>query len=351
MMADRKSQKPASRGAQFSPQAALSHEQIASRKAEFYQRIALYYEQNKRRNVNTKKLVHDVELEIPKHSSRPMVAVSHNDARDLLKRSTWNVIGDTNSLYCGGDSDMASEASFDVRLEPPPAKLKAPSASTSAEATTYNATSSSGNGGQLSSKNVSARDLEFTTKKVDYYSSRGLEFFHARDYCNAETCTTRWVDLTFSWPGNSIPRIWKGRYDAIGHLIRIKLQTKNWDDAMSAVELFSANNSGHPWDTAWRCGFILVIIPPMIFNGLLDRAESQSRRVLDICSRPWPTLVDQDNPVLQDKARNLGLSQRAVENCAHWLLAIIMAKKGDILEAGFYKSLVSPAVLDNHYFT
>ncbi|KAF3167164.1 hypothetical protein TWF751_008192 [Orbilia oligospora] len=274
-----------------------------------------------------------------------------NDRRTL--RPSRDTIGDTRDLYCDGGSEM----SFDEPNEEPKSTYvpSRKNLTAAADVMTFLFTSMQLEDGyragpcalstlrinaQSSPESISEKERDFASKKLSYYFDQAVLFVEAEDWVNSETCGVRAINIIFSEPGNTIPEIWSQRYAAVILLLVSKSVAKDWE-LVSELELLFEPDLSDQQSLRWYGICTLLLSCELFDNNQLDEAESRCQRLLTISARPWPEPTSLQE--LQSEEAYPAVTRQELDSVAYELLALIMAEKGDMLEAGFYKSLATPA--------
>ncbi|KAK6498124.1 hypothetical protein TWF506_004364 [Arthrobotrys conoides] len=271
-------------------------------------------------------------------------------------RPIGNIVGDTRALYCDG----GSEISFDERNEEPTRSTYVTPSSTNLVATAdimnFLFTSIQVQEGckplscslsalrvnsQSSTGSISQKDRDFASKKLSYYFDQAVLFVNAEDWVNSETCGIRAINIIFSAPGNMIPEIWSQRYAAVILLLISKSVAKDWESVAELEQLFEPDPSDQQ-SLRWYGICASLLACELFEDDQLDEAESRCQKILANSSHPWPEPPDLQQLLQCEEAYPL-VTRQELDIVAYELLALIMAERGDMLEAGFYKSLAAPA--------
>ncbi|KAK6519017.1 hypothetical protein TWF281_003707 [Arthrobotrys megalospora] len=225
-----------------------------------------------------------------------------------------SIIGDTRSLYNDDGSEMSFDTSYEAPFTPPSSVSTAStghsSVPTPPPSTPFNPANTTNSytvvplSTTAAPPQISLAERDLVVKRYNYYSSRARSFTDAKDYVNAEECCTRALEK---------------RVEALAAIVLLRP---------------SPPFGKREWRRAGFCAFMASIA--LLGENNLEEAMSQARELLELSSGP-------ESP----SSKHLGI-MGSFEYHAHRNLAIIMAKKGDMLEAEFYKSLVPPvpATLD-----
>ncbi|KAK6495174.1 hypothetical protein TWF481_003201 [Arthrobotrys musiformis] len=251
----------------------------------------------------------------------------YQGGRDFSRPSqpgSWSVLGDTRSIY----SDGGSEISYDTLLTPP-----------------FGHTDEFPYAPQQSI--IPQKDRTSPQKKLEYYFYRAN--LMTTQLPEAEISCTRAIDIVFSWPGYAIPEIWEQRYQVLYVFLMWKVVKKDWEAARE-IETLARQDCSDPQGPgqalsataealSWYIDFCIVIGCELFKDGQLDEAESRCQTVLKMSSHP--ALESQNGKGVRSGGLGFLKTLEKLEGLSYCILALIMAKKGDMLEAGFYKSLVA----------